>query len=249
MAMEITNNYSGYAVQGMAESSAANSTKKKETVKTSEKAGNSKSKSTTDYMSELAKLAPSVECSVGNGFSSAKTGKTLTINPKLLEKMQNDPEKEKEMKELIKGVESMTKLVDSIHNASGWKIVFQHSYIDENGKYRQVALTRNEHGYKISEKFREERRKNAEKLIEKTKEKAAKKKEELKEMLEEKKEAKAEEKEKVERLLSEKMAASEDGMIYLDDTEFKTIMEAMKEDSTGKANTKEQVGANLDLQV
>ncbi|MDE7366576.1 MAG: hypothetical protein K2N24_04405 [Lachnospiraceae bacterium] len=242
MAMEITNNYSSYAVQGMAESSAANSTKKKETVKTSEKAGNSKSKSTTDYMSELAKLAPSVECSVRNGFSSAKTGKTLTINPKLLEKMQNDPEKEKEVKELIKGVESMTKLVDSINNASGWKTVFRHSYIDENGKYREVALTRNEHGYKISEKFREERRKNAEKLIEKTKEKAAKKKEELKEMLEEK---------KVEQLLSEKMAASEDGMIYLDDTEFKTIMEAMKEDSTGKANTKEQaqVGANLDLQV
>ena len=156
--------------------------------------------------------------------------------------MQNDPEKEKEVKELIKGVESMTKLVDSINNASGWKTVFRHSYIDENGKYRQVALTRNEHGYKISEKFREERRKNAEKLIEKTKEKTAKKKEELKEMLEEK---------KVEQLLSEKMAASEDGMIYLDDTEFKTIMEAMKEDGTGKANTKEQtqVGANLDLQV
>ena len=57
MAMEITNNYGSYVAQGMAESSAANSTKKREKV-------NSKSKSPADYMSELAKLAPSVECSV-----------------------------------------------------------------------------------------------------------------------------------------------------------------------------------------
>ena len=46
-------------------------------------------------MDELAKLVPSVELKVGNSFSTAKSGKTLTINPQLLEKMQNDPEKEK----------------------------------------------------------------------------------------------------------------------------------------------------------
>ena len=36
MAMEITNNYSSYAAQSVAESSTANSTKKKETEKTTE---------------------------------------------------------------------------------------------------------------------------------------------------------------------------------------------------------------------
>lgn len=265
MAMEITNNYNSYVVKSMAENSATNSTKKKKTEK-SEAVGSGKSKTITEYMSELAKLAPSVECSVGNGFSSAKTGKTLMVNSKLLEKMQNDPEKEKEVKELIKGVESMTKLIDSINNASGWTTVFRHSYIDENGKYLQVALVRNDFMLNLSDELREERKENAEKLIEKTKEKSAENKEKLEELLEEKKEEKAEEKSeeesgtkaeddsaynKVEQLLSEKMTAFEDGMIYLDDTDFKTIMEAIKEDGTGKANTKEevQVGANLDLKV
>lgn len=102
MAMEITNNYSSSVAQSMA----ASSTKKKETENTSETAGGSKPRSTSEYMDELEKLVPSVELKVGNSFSTAKSGKTLTINPQLLKKMQNDPEKEKEMKELIKGVES-----------------------------------------------------------------------------------------------------------------------------------------------
>ncbi|WP_156337609.1 hypothetical protein [Roseburia faecis] len=51
-------------------------------------------------MSKLEKLAPSVEFGIGNTHSSAKSGKTLTINQKLLEKMQDDPNKEKEMKEI-----------------------------------------------------------------------------------------------------------------------------------------------------
>ena len=47
--------------------------------------------------------------------------------------MQNDPKKEKDMKDLIKGVESATKLMDGIYKASGWSVVYRHSYIDENG--------------------------------------------------------------------------------------------------------------------
>ena len=46
--------------------------------------------------------------------------------------------KEKEMKELIRGVESATKLLDSMHRASGWTVVYRHGYIDENGKYCKV---------------------------------------------------------------------------------------------------------------
>jgi len=145
-----------------------------------------KSKNTADYVKELAKLVPSVELKIGNAFQTTKSGKTLTINPKLLEKMQNDPEQEKEMKELIKGVESMTKLMDGINKASGWTVVYRHSYIDENGKYREIAYVRNDFMLNMSDKLRKERRKNSEKLIERAKEKAVAKKEELQEMLEEK---------------------------------------------------------------
>ncbi|MDE7223859.1 MAG: hypothetical protein K2O34_08785 [Acetatifactor sp.] len=229
MAMEITGNYSSYAAQSMAMagSGAVDSTKRKET------AGSSTTKSAEEYMNELAKLAPSVDFRVGNGFSAAKTGKTLTINPQLLKKMQNDPEKEKEMKELIRGVESAVNMMDSINKASGWTVVFKHSYIDENGEYRSIALIRNDFMLNMSKELREERRKNAEKLLEKQKEKAAEKKEELREKLE------------------EKMAASQNGQIYLNEKDLEELMEAAKEEHTGKSDKKEQitVGANLDLQV
>ncbi|MBD5463797.1 MAG: hypothetical protein HDR24_12215 [Lachnospiraceae bacterium] len=250
MAMEITNNYSSYAAQSM-----VGSTKKMETENTSETTGSSKSRSTSDYVNELAKLVPSVELKVGNSFSTAKSGKTLTINPQLLEKMQNDPEQEKEMKELIKGVESAVNMLDSVMNASGWSVVFKHDYIDENGKYRQIALVRNDFMLNMSDKLREERRKNSEKLIDKTKEKAAEKEEKLEESLEEKKAEKAEDEtttpNKAEQLLEKKMADSKDDMIYLNGTDIRTIIEAAQEEDAGKTTVKDQpqVGANLDLKI
>ena len=277
MTMEINGNnfdyavrkqsYSGYAAQNMAGSSAASSSatsgmKKKETENTSETTGSSKARSTSDYVNELAKLVPSVDLKVGNSFSTAKSGKTLTINSQLLEKMQNDPEKEKEMKELIKGVESATKLMDSIHKASGWTVVYRHSYIDENGKYCAIACVRNDFMLNMSDELREERRKDSEKLIEKTKEKAAEKKEKLEETLEEKKAENEEEVieeeagdnlayNKAEQLINEKMAASKDGMIYLNDTDIRIIIEAAQEEEASKTTVKEsaQIGANLDLKV
>ena len=88
MAMEITSNY---GAQSMMESSVTEGTKRKETE--------SRQKSRAEYARELAKLVPSAEFKIGNGFSPGKSSKTLTVNPQLLEKMQNDPETEKEMKE------------------------------------------------------------------------------------------------------------------------------------------------------
>lgn len=142
MAMEITNNYRSYVAQGMAGNSAAGSTKKKETEKTQETAENSKSKKTAEYANELAKLVPSVDFKVGNVCSSAKSGRSLTVNPQLLEKMQKDPK-----------TESLTK-------ASGWTIVYQHSYIDKNGKYHCRMQTRNDGTLKLSDKLRAKRRNN-----------------------------------------------------------------------------------------
>lgn len=263
MAMEINRNYSSYVAQGMAESSAADSTKKKETERTAEKVRSSQSEGTAEYVNRLSKLAPSVEFKVGNTHASAPSGKTLTINPKLLEKMQNDPETEKEMKELIRGVESAVNLMDSINKASGWTVVFKHCYIDENGKFTSIAYLRNDFMLNMSDELREERRENAEKLLEKQKENAAEKKEESEEVnnekqLEEKEVEKAEKKEegkadrnKAEQLLEEKIAASRDGMIYLYDTDIRTIMEAAGEEGGMKAGARGQAaaGANLDLQA
>ena len=257
MAMEITNNYSSYAAQGM-----AGNTKKKETEKTQKTAESSKSKNTAEYANGLAKLVPSVDFKVGNVCSSAKSGKSLTVNPQLLEKMQNDPEKARDMEDMIKGVGSMSKLAEGIAKATGWTIVYQHSYIDENGKYHCRMQTRNDGMLKLSDKLREERKKNSEKLLERAKEKAAEKKEKLEETLEEKQAAEAEEVtaekteggsayNKAEQLINEKMAASKDGTIYLSDADMKTIIEASQEEDACKTTVKDQpqVGANLDLKI
>lgn len=255
MAMEITNSYSSYAPQSVAEKSTANTTKKKETEKTEESLKSDKEERTADYAGKLAKLVPSVEFKVGSTFSTAKYGKTLTVNPKLLEKMQNNPEQEKEMKELIKGVETATRLVDSFYKARGVTVVYRHGYIDENGKFYSCAYTKKDD--RMNQKLREEGQKNAEKLIEKNKEKAAKKKKELQKALEEKraeKESKETTHDKVEKFMDEKLEASKDGKIYLYDTDIKTLIEAAKEgkeEDSAIANTKEQAeaGANLDVQV
>lgn len=259
MGMEITNNYSSvyestYAAQKQQETKieAASKQGTKETAAAQKNAGATADNS--EYFRQLTKLAPSVDCRIGTTYATAKSGKTLTIDPRLLEKMQNDPEMEKEMKELIKGVEMMTKFSESLNKATGWTTVFRHSYIDENGKYSHFAVIRNDFMYNMSDKLREERRKNLEKFTAKTKEKAAKRKEELQKSLEEKRAEKGKDKtSKAEKLIKEKITSSQDGMIYMDDAEFREIVEAMKEDNAdnNKVNAKEQseIGVNLDLQV
>ncbi len=307
MAMEINGlHYGSYGPQGAAGNGTVDGTKRKEPEKAQEtagnnrprnEAGNNRPRNTAEYASELAKLVPSVEFKVGSTFASNKKGKTLTVDPRLLEKMQNDPEKEKEMKELIRGVESAVKMLESVNKASGWTVVYKHCYIDENGKFWSVALLRNDFMLNMSDELREERRKNAEKLIEKTKEKAVEKREDLEEMLEETREEKAAEAEKAaekleekaaeaekpeekvenkaeekreeraaertteepayskaEQLVRDKMAESKDGMLYLDDADIQTIIEAVREDkaeNAGKNSTKgqAQIGARLDIKI
>ena len=280
MAMEITNSYNAYEnvyatqKQQTEKKQAASGKKTSETAaaqKNSE-AGNDKAKSVAGYAKELEKFVPSVEFRVGNACASAQRGKSLTVNPKLLEKMQNDPKTKKDMEDMIKGVESMSKLAESLTKASGWTIVYQHSYIDENGKYHCRMQTRNDGMLKLSDKLREERKKNSEKLLEKTKERAAEKQEELQEALEGNK-TKTEENtdreqeksgiitvkentpmEKVEQMLLEKLENSENGEIYLDDDDMQKVIEAAREQEEKEAVKKQgnhanPVGANLDLQI
>ena len=272
MAMEITNNYNAYentyAAQKQQETAKQKAASKQEV---SETAGSSRAKQTTDYANELAKLVPSVDFKVGSVCSSANSGKSLTVSPKLLEKMQNDPEKEKNMKEMIKGVEAMSRLAESITKASGWTIVYQHSYIDENGKYHCRMQTRNDGMLKLSDKLREERRKNAEELLEKSKEKAAEKREALQEALEDNKTETEDKKadgeqensgvvivkndtplEKAEQMLLEKLNHSENGEIYLDDNDMQTIINAAKEEAQGQSDKVKNpvvAGRNFDMQI
>lgn len=155
MAMEIKNNYSSYTARNVESKPPVNS-------------------ATADYAKDLSKLVPSVDFKVGYGGSSARSGVTLTINPKLLEKMQNDPAQAKETKELLRGVESAMTLINGINKATGWTTVYRHGYIDENGKYHSGARTvKNDAMLKLSDKLRAERRKLADELLERAKEAAA----------------------------------------------------------------------------
>ena len=277
MAMEITNNYNAYEnvyatqKQQTEKKQAASGKETSETAaaqKNSE-AGNDKAKSVASYVKKLEKLVPSVEFRVGNACLSAQSGKSLTVNPKLLEKMQNDPKTKKDMEDMIKGVESMSKLAESLAKASGWTIVYQHSYIDENGKYHCRMQGRNDGMLKLSDKLREERRRNSEKLIEKSKEKAAEKEKELEGNKIETEEKKADEEqeksgitivkentllEKAEQMILEKLENSEKGEIYLDDDDMQKVIEAAREQEEKEAVKKQgnhanPVGANLDLQI
>ena len=276
MAMEITNNYNAYentyAAQKQQETAKQRAASKQEVseMTATQKNSNtesSKTNSTAEYMKGLEKLAPSVEFRIGNSYATDKTGKTLTINPKLLEKMQNDPAKEKEMKELIGGVEKMTKILESYHKAVGFTTVYHHSYIDANGKYSCIAVSVKKD--KLNEKLRKEAEENSKKQIEKTRENARKKAEQLTEQLEEKaEEAKKTEdnqdqgsmvvvksdtaQDKVEKLLSEKLENADDGEIYFNDDDMKIFMDAAKEEAQGQPDKVKNLvvaGRNFDMQI
>ncbi len=249
MSMEITSNYSSYVAQ-----SVADNTKKKETEKTSAATKTGNTESTSDYLSRLQKQVPYMNLEVGSSLSMAKDNRVnvLTINPKLLEKMQNDPENAKEYTQQLKAIESATKWLDGYMKSRGIKTEYSHCYIDENGNFTNVAHYVSDNTFR--EKLAKERQENSEKLIEKTREKAAEKQKELQEKLEEKRAEKEDEPttpSKAGQLLDEKMAVSKDGTIYLNDTDIRTIIEAAQEDGAGKTTVKEQtqVGANLDLKI
>lgn len=157
MAMGIADGYSAYASQGRAGAAGNRGTGNLQGA-----AGVSRR---AEYARELARLVPSAQLRVGSTFPSAKSGKTLTVHPRLLEKMQNDPMQKRETEEMIRGLESITSMMDGIYKATGKTVVYRHGYIDENGKYCQASRVRNDYMLNLSKKLREERRRNSDKLI------------------------------------------------------------------------------------
>ena len=235
----------------------------KETAATQKNAETAKSGGNEEYLKNLQKQVPYIKLQTGYGLNTSNDSKVnvVSVNPKLLEKMQNDPQAAKEYTQRLKDVESATKWVDNFEKSMGYTAVCRHGYVDENGNFSSFAVVVRKD--EMNEKLRKEAQENAEERIEKSREKARENAEKLEEKAEEAKESEKSEEKKVvkedrtttpnkaEQLINEKMATSKDGTIYLNDTDMKTIIEAAQEEDAGKTTVKDQpqVGANLDLKI
>ena len=239
----------------------SNRTKKGEASETSEaKVETVKKSSNEEYLKTLQKQVPYVKLQTGYGLNSNNDGKVnvVDVNPKLLEKMQNDPKAAKEYKQRLKDVEAATKWVDNFEKSMGYTAICRHGYIDENGNFSNFAVVVRKD--ELNEKLRKEAQENAEERIEKSRENARESAEQLVEKMAEKaeknekkvlKEDETATPDKAGQLLEEKIADSKDGTIYLDDTDMRTIIKAAQEDDAGKTTVKNQaqIGAKLDLKI
>ena len=235
----------------------------KETAATQKNAETAKSGGNEEYLKNLQKQVPYIKLQTGYGLNTSNDSKVnvVSVNPKLLEKMQNDPQAAKEYTQRLKDVESATKWVDNFEKSMGYTAVCRHGYVDENGNFSSFAVVVRKD--EMNEKLRKEAQENAEERIEKSREKARENAEKLEKKAEEAKESEKSEEKKVvkedgtatpnkaEQVINEKMAASKDGTIYLNDTDMETIIEAAQEEDAGKTTVKDQpqVGANLDLKI
>ena len=278
MAMEITNNYSAYENTYAAQKKGAGNPDKTAAGNTEVKQSAVGKYSNEEYLKNLQKQVPYMKLQIGQGINLQNDGKVniVDINPKLLEKMQNDPAAAKEYTQRLKDVERALKFADNFSKSMGHTVVCSHSYIDENGKFSHFAVVVKKD--LLNEKLRKEAEENAKKQIEKTRENARKKTEQLTEQLEEKaEEAKEAEKEKepditaesdalkdngatqpdalqdkAEQMLLEKLNHSDNGEIYIDDEEMQLIIQSATEDEQGRSDKiKNPVvsGNNFDMQV
>ena len=265
MAITGVNNYNNVYENTYASSrkEAAKKEETKETAVLQKSTETAKKSSNEEYLKTLQKQVPYIKLQTGYGINTNNDGKVnvVDVNPKLLEKMQNDPKAAKEYTQRLKDVESCAKFFNNFFDSRGFTVVCRHDYLDENGNYTNFTITVRKD--ELNEKLRKEAQENAEERIEKSREKARENAEQLAEKLEEAKEnEKSEEKKvvkkdgttipnKAEQLLEEKISASKDGTIYLDDTDMKTIIEAAQKEDAGKTTVKDQpqVGANLDLKI
>ena len=197
---------------------------------------------TNDYLNKIQNMIPYMKVQNGNSLSLKRDGQvnTLTINPKLIEKMQNDPEKEKEYMQRLKDIEAATKWVDAYERGIGMQAETRHVYVDEDGNMSVFAhVVRKD---TQNEKLRKEAEENAKELIEKSKERAAERRKELSEKLEEKK---SEDAKKAEDLLDRKISENEDGNIRLDSEEMDIIIRAARHDNQDSRTTGDRFDAKM----
>ncbi len=116
---------------------------------------------------------------IGYGINTNNDGKVnvLDVNPKLLEKMQNDPKAAKEYTQRLKDIEAATKWVDNYMKSMGSIVIVRHCYVDENGNFSNFSISIRKD--ELNERLRKEAQKNAEEQIEKLREKACEKAEQI----------------------------------------------------------------------
>lgn len=187
---EIRNAYGGIYESAYAPS-------KKETVKQEENGELRQTEETGkissgEYLKSIQKQVPYVKLETGFGLSMKKDKRAgvITVNPKLLEKMKNDPEAAKKYTQTLKDIERAEKTGDAYYNALGGVVErTSHWYVDENGNFTHFAYVRRDD--KLNKKIRKETQEKSEEFIEKTRKRAVEARKEQKkamaERLEEKK--------------------------------------------------------------
>lgn len=228
-----------------------------------------------DYLKVLQRNFPGMQFQLGYGISSKNEGNKnpymLSVDPKLIEKMQNDPEAEKEYMQRIRDIKAAMDWTAAYYKARGGTTYYEwvNNYIDENGKFYHSCLVI--HKDEVNEKLRKKAEENAKKLIETTRENTKKKKEALKESMEKKAEEqkavgaeeqvenakkdskKSSKAEKAWQMMDDKLEESEDGKVFLYNSDIETIIEAAKEKEdeqvANKPTGKSMIGTNLDQKV
>ena len=139
------------------------------------------------YLNSLQNQVPYTKLEIGSGLNMQrdKRAGVITVNPKLLEKMQKDPEAAAQYTQKLKDIERAERTANAYYNTLGGCVErTSHWYVDEEGNHYHFAYTRRDD--RLNKKIREETKKNTEKHIEKTREKAREKAEKLEEQLGEK---------------------------------------------------------------
>ena len=230
-----------------------NQTKKSETSEISEvKTETTKKSNNEEYLKSLQKQVPYMKLQIGYGLNTSNDGKVnvVDVNPKLVEKMQNDPKAAKEYTQRLKDVESALKWLDNYKKSVGSTVIVRHDYIDENGNlsHFSVSIRKDE----MNERLRKEAQENAEKQIEKTRENARKKAKEdgekiaISEGIQDENEIV---KDRAEKLLSEKLENATDGEVYLDNEDMQVIIDAAQNREAVTTNTSSEVGKNFDFKI
>lgn len=273
MAITGVSNYNSVYESAYASSrkEAAKKEETKETAATQKSAETAKKSNNEEYLNDLQKQVPYMKLQIGYGLNTNNDGKVnvLDVNPKLLEKMQNDPKAAKEYTQRLKDIEAATKWLDNYKKSIGHTVIVRHGYVDENGNFSNFSISIRKD--ELNEKLRKEAQENAEKQIEKNRENSRKKAEQISENMAEKaEEAKEAEKEqdktgiivaksdsnqdKAEQLLAEKLENAEDGRILLDNDDMQKVIEAAREHeerqvAEKQGNRANEIGANLDLKI
>lgn len=277
MAVTGVNNYNNYnnTYENSYSGKTQDATKQTETKEnTASGAVADKKASYEDYLKVLQKNFPGMQFQLGHGISAKNEGNKnpymLSVDPKLIEKMQNDPEAEKEYMQRIRDIKAAMDWTAAYYKARGGTTYYEwvNNYIDENGKFYHSCLVI--HKDEVNEKLRKKAEENAKKLIETTRENTKKRKEALKESMEKKakelKETRVEQDEKTKtsgekqdktnkamQLMEEKLEKSEDGKVFLYNSDIETIIEAAKEkedeQAVNKPTGKSMIGINLDQKI